>query len=263
LQDQAGKHHTRQHPTRKQVWLLPISLLLALPLAWLILKPKQADTPDAVNASQAPAGSAATKIEKSHGSELTNAEAPAAAPTAQPPRFIKLSAAGTETHDDSFWPCVFDQQQQLIWEVKSADGSWQDKEFTFSWYASQTENSLQTNEPADPGAADGGNCIYINCDTAGYLEQMNTEQICARNNWRLPTEQELRSLDHPTNFYPDIDTDFFPHTMSGYYWSSTESTKNRHLAIAVDFNNNIGYATEKRVACYVRAVANPVLLTTH
>jgi len=166
-------------------------------------------------------------------------------------RFIKLSSQGIPIDDDSEWPCVLDSVKQLIWEVKQYDGGWQDHEFTYSWY--QSENDIGE---GGNGKEDGGKCYFISCDTHAYIEQMNAHTICGFDNWRLPTNNELKSLDHPTNFNPDIDTEFFPQTMLGYYWSTTETPNNISIAMAIDFHNNIGYATAKRIGHFVRAVSS-------
>lgn len=259
---QKNNKHQGKRGKRRQAWLLPVCFMLAIPLALLILKPRLDETSESSGygqtgeenvdstASKEPVNKTSVfpETNESTGNEKKNVD--------QVPRFVKLSADGTAIQSDSSWSCVFDRVNHLIWEVKRNDGSWQDKEFTFSWHAKPEENQSEATDAAFPGRADGGDCIYINCDTASYIAQMNSEQICAISNWRLPGDQELRSLDHPSNFNPDIDTDFFPNTMPGLYWSGSESAKNSSLAFAVDFNNNIGYAKEKRFAHYVRAVAD-------
>lgn len=270
MPSQKNNKHPEKRVARRQAWLLPVSFMLAIPLALLILKPKLEMTYESSGNGQISQenveSTASEDLEKktsviSKTTELTGNEEKG---ISKMPRFVKLSADGFEASNDSQWSCVYDRVNHLIWEVKRDDGSWRDKEFTFSWYAKPEESEgggikASASEPVNlslQGKADGGDCIYINCDTASYIAQINSEQICAISNWRLPHDAELRSLDHPSYFNPDIDTDFFPHTMPGLYWSGSESAKNRSLALAVDFNNNIGYAKEKRSAHYVRAVAD-------
>jgi len=45
----------------------------------------------------------------------------------------------------------------------------------------------------------------------------------AHSDWRLPTIMELSFITNLGNFDPSINTDYFPNTMSSYYWSSTTS----------------------------------------
>lgn len=254
-----GNKHSQQQRGRQQIWLLPVCFLLAVLLALLLLKPRQSIDPESVKTSQEQPTEVAQKSAKdrqeSPVSEATEPESLGDAPK-KLIRFVKLSTAGKALNDNSPWACALDREQKLIWEVKLDDGGWQDRELTYSWYSVPPDKDEPRATTARHGLADGGHCIYINCDTAAYIEHMNSARVCARNNRRLPDKAELSNLDHPVRYYPDINTDFFPHTMPGYYWSSSESGKDKNLAFAVDFNNNVTYAIEKRLAYHIRAVAD-------
>ena len=161
-------------------------------------------------------------------------------------RFQKYNEFPLNTSAD-YWPCVLDRNLNVLWEVKTLDGGYQDHQHTYTWLKAESKY---------PGKKDGGQCIYVFCDTQSYLDYLNEIQLCGLSRWRLPNETELRSLDHPQNFHPDIDRAFFPNTQSSGYWSSEESQGNPKLALIVDFSNNIGYLVEKRLAHHVRAVAD-------
>ena len=108
------------------------------------------------------------------------------------------------------------------------------------------------------GKKDGGSCYQLECDTQAFIEQLNEEGLCAQPaSWRLPTQKELQSLDHPTRFNPDAYTEFFPNVMSGQYWSASENQYSATLAWSVDFANGISYVSEKRLSRYLRAVSGP------
>lgn len=165
-------------------------------------------------------------------------------------RFGKLDAQGELLPSDaSTWACVLDRVKRVVWEVKTNDGGWRDTDFTFSWYHINTQGEQS-------GRENGGDCLFINCDTLSYAALMNQRQHCGYSNWRLPTQFELQSLDHPVHFSPDIDRRFFPFTQSAQYWSGSESPYSNELAWSVDFSNGISYVREKRLSCHVRLVAS-------
>lgn len=56
-----------------------------------------------------------------------------------------------------------------------------------------------------------------------------------RNGWRLPTRFELLSIVHHGASSPAIDTDFFPHTSNGNYWSGTVSISDSDRRWTVSF----------------------------
>jgi len=166
-------------------------------------------------------------------------------------RFIKISSGG-DVLDESApsWSCTYDMTTRLVWEVKTRDGGWRDHEHRYSWYRDAESGST--------GKKDGGSCYQLECDTQAFIEQLNEEGLCAQPaSWRLPTQKELQSLDHPTRFNPDAYTEFFPNVMSGQYWSASENQYSATLAWSVDFANGISYVSEKRLSRYLRAVSGP------
>ncbi|HJS35397.1 MAG TPA: DUF1566 domain-containing protein [Pseudoxanthomonas sp.] len=58
--------------------------------------------------------------------------------------------------------------------------------------------------------------------------------------WRLPTDHELLSIVDRSRYNPAIDTDKFPDTKSGAYWTSTLHASDSSYAWVVNFYN--GYA---------------------
>ncbi|WP_157496999.1 DUF1566 domain-containing protein [Hahella ganghwensis] len=193
----------------------------------------------------------------------------------QPERFYKVNYDGELLEPNAdFWSCVYDSSTGLLWEVKRDDGGWQDRENTYSWYFSIGEGSIgegpigersmgagpmeeepMKEKPMIEGVQDQGDCYGTRCDTDGYVEEMRLEGLCGTEDWRLPEAHELRLLDHPVNYYPDIDTRYFSQTMSGRYWTRTEVPERPSLAWSVDFHNGFPYIAEKRLTFHVRLVA--------
>ncbi len=182
-------------------------------------------------------------------------------------RFYKVDMSGQLLPNDaSHWVCVYDHFSGLLWEVKQNDGGWQDKEHTYSWYEPPTEptaaaefvantsNNLESSIPPEYGIAGLGNCYDIQCDTHSYKVAVNDEWLCSSSDWRLPYAHELGLLDHPINYYPDIDTAYFPNTALNIYWSRTEVPSIKTLAWSVNFDNGFPYITEKRLDYSVRLV---------
>jgi hypothetical protein len=97
------------------------------------------------------------------------------------------------------WPletCVKDNVTGLIWEGKEATGP-------------RAGSNIYTN--LDNGLAD---------DASGYVASMNTANLCGFDDWRLPTVQELRSIQNLGRLTgPLVNTTWFPNTFDGFYWS--------------------------------------------
>jgi hypothetical protein len=72
--------------------------------------------------------------------------------------------------------------------------------------------------------------------------------------WRAPTRRELLSIVHHGASGPAIDTDFFPNTVSGWYWSSDEYAPVPANAWVVDFSVGDSNAYDKPVTNRVRLV---------
>jgi hypothetical protein len=55
---------------------------------------------------------------------------------------------------------------------------------------------------------------------ATYASTANTAGLCgAHSGWRVPTVRELLSIVHRGTYNPAIDTNYFPNTVSSWYWS--------------------------------------------
>ncbi len=124
----------------------------------------------------------------------------------------------------------------LIWKTCSEGQSGADcsggSAAAYTW--EQAKNACQNLNSANSGA--------------GYA---------ARTDWRLPAIEELITLLHTGTFNPEIDTAYFPGTVSSYYWSSSTNVFDTDNAWEVSFYNGSVYNYSKTDNYYVRCVSGP------
>ncbi len=90
-------------------------------------------------------------------------------------------------------------------------------------------------------------------DSKYYCENLN---INGFTGWRLPTIQELLSLVDYSTYNPAIGENYFPDTISSFYWSSTPHSYYIHGIWGVDFYYGYDNTSHKFNGFYVRAVRN-------
>lgn len=153
--------------------------------------------------------------------------------------------------------CVFDRNEDLIWEVKQTSGL-HGANYKYSWY----DPNPSTNN-GDAGHENRGWCHNqktssnpqgVSCDTAGFIKAVNAENngkgLCGLTNWRLPTanQGELTTLIDATRKaarkQPVIDINFFPNTMSDYYWSSVVKVTSTPPFVVHGTNYSTSYASD-------------------
>ncbi len=170
--------------------------------------------------------------------------------------FTKLDNNGKKLSiDANKWSCVRDNRTSLIWEIKTTDEGLQDRFNTYSWYFS--DNQILTG--GDNGTSDEGKCKGgIGCDTQSYINAVNKLGLCGRNSkWRLPTSEELRSINDYRKGYttrPTLDIEFFTNdpaivedtlystgvwSMLSYYPKSGNQPLNRATAFTFQHGNSI------------------------
>ncbi|MDY0361895.1 MAG: DUF1566 domain-containing protein [Desulforegulaceae bacterium] len=89
-------------------------------------------------------------------------------------------------------------------------------------------------------------------DALSYCENLD---YAGYSDWRLPNIKELGSIVDYSAYNPAIDTNFFPDTMSSYYWSSTTYSYGAVDAWRVYFDYGSGHGPgNKSNTYYVRAV---------
>ena len=144
-----------------------------------------------------------------------------------PPSYTKLDANGDDLPDSATeWVMVRDNVTQLIWEVKTDDGSIHDKDNEYTWQNAQDV----------------------------FIAAVNAEQFGGHSDWRMPSIKELASITDLGRHHPAINTDYFPNTVLSYYWSSTTSDYRTDYAWWVNFSYGSDYRSRKSRSIYVRAV---------
>ena len=117
------------------------------------------------------------------------------------------SATGTAANGTK-WSCVRDNVTGMIWEVKTADN----KDSTHTW---GSRTSLVT---------------AANAENSG-------SGLCGITNWRVPSVNELFSIVNYNNYNPSIDSDYFPNTAIGSFWSEQKVVSNPDNAWPVFFSD--------------------------
>lgn len=162
-------------------------------------------------------------------------------------QFSKVSFNGNTLPDTARrWSCARDQQTGLLWETKLFDAGVSDTEHTYSWYDPGQTHS---------GYRDRGRCFGIACDTAAYTLEMNRIDLCASNQWRLPTFDELQTLLDRDFFNPTINQKIFPHARSTSYWTSTQLGFDPDMIMQIDFFNGTSSPAPIRYALSLRLVS--------
>ncbi|WP_105103119.1 DUF1566 domain-containing protein [Microbulbifer pacificus] len=194
-------------------------------------------------------------------------------PEAAPYHLTKRDAAGQVIAPWSGpWSCVCDNSSGLLWEVKTDDEGIHDGLWTYSWYLANPPgfHTAARTERAEPlpevGVPDNGDCYFeeTRCDTEDLIRRTNQQKLCGENNWRLPTAAELATLVYPQAKagQAKIDTDYFPHTKRGDYWTGDEGEAlpdvYRYLhrgAEAISFVDGEQFTIPHRNAAFVRLVS--------
>ncbi len=159
-------------------------------------------------------------------------------------------ATGTEAQG-SHWSCVKDNTTQLTWEIKHTNPAHARYGMhSYSWY-----NTDDSRNGGIAGVADAGECTHARCDTAGYVEYINSIELCGYSDWRMPSVSEFYSLGHQGRVDPAIDDHYFPNTLGGLrYWTADSSAGIPQLGWYMYFSDGSISYTHKGNASHVRLV---------
>ena len=146
--------------------------------------------------------------------------------------FTKLDSNGnTLDASDTEWYCVQDNVTDLIWEVKTDDGSERDKDNKYRWGGLTAIGRDSSNREGD--YYDDWNNL-VNTANSG-------NGLCGFTDWRVPDIEELRSIVDYSRTNPSIDINYFPNTRSDWYWSASPYASSSNdawqLYFYVGYNN--------------------------
>jgi Protein of unknown function (DUF1566) len=158
--------------------------------------------------------------------------------------FTKLDNAGNPLPESATsWACVRDNNTKLVWENKTSDGGLRDWNKTYTWYSSDSTTN---------GGEPGYNSTSEN--TQAYAAAVNATNLCGASDWRLPDQEELRSIVSYGRLIPSIDMTYFQNTKSSEYWSSTSFAVFLNFATYMSFYDGFNVYSFKANTHYVRLV---------
>lgn len=174
--------------------------------------------------------------------------------------FTKIDNAGNPlVANATSWECVLDNVTGLMWEVKTDNSGLRDKDWTYSWY-----NSNSGTNGGSAGTPNGGSCYdSSNCDTEKYVAQVNGNGgLCGFTDWRLPTVEQMFTIMDLSYGYPNpvVDTDWYPNTQDqssakwGWYWSDATDVYYSQWAWTARFGSGGVGSEGKSSGNYVRLV---------
>lgn len=161
-----------------------------------------------------------------------------------PPSFTKLDQNGQDLPVQADkWDMVRDNVTGLIWEVKTDDNSFRDKDLMYYWYNSNPEINAGISGKADE------------MDTEKYTFQLNNLHPGCFTDWRMPTIHELASLINYGRQNSSTFIQFFPNMQTNNYWSSTTPVDYPEYAICINFESGQEkYKQKSNSKVYLRAV---------
>ena len=163
--------------------------------------------------------------------------------------FTKISSTGaTLPASATTWSCVQDNVTGLMWEVKTDDGGLHDKDWTYSWYQSDSSNN-----GGRAGYQNNGVCGNTSaCDTEAYVAAVNAAGWCGYSDWRLPEKEALISIIN-YSVLPAIDENYFSSGKTPH-WSSSPYAYSSYSAWIVHLNSGLDYRDQKHYGRYVLLV---------
>lgn len=105
-------------------------------------------------------------------------------------RYAKLDVSGNELPlNATSWSCLKDKQTGLVWETKTDDGSFRDKDWRYRHMHNYGGygNTVDTKGQVLCRGLD-------TCDAYSYMNAVNGAGLCGRNSWRIPLKSELGSI---------------------------------------------------------------------
>ncbi len=109
---------------------------------------------------------------------------------------------------------------------------------------------------------DGKSCAgktleYTFSEALEVVDEMNEKRANGRDDWRLPTIEELQSIVEPRCFSPAINLEVFPYSPQSGFWSSTENPGLlTSRVMLLHFYNGNTYIANKNQTWRIRLIAD-------
>lgn len=156
----------------------------------------------------------------------------------------KLSSSGEPINiKEGPWLCARDPANGLVWENKSAFEGLHHANWTYTW---TIKNSRQE-----------GSCNSLTpCHVDEMVRIANQQKWCGKNNWRVPSIDELQTLVDLSYPQPGplICPCLFPNTKKSSYWAL--SADRQHRFVGLNFRNGEVRAFPEHAALYLRLVSS-------
>lgn len=134
------------------------------------------------------------------------------------------------------WGCTLDNVTGLLWELKTtAPATLSYSGHKYTWYSTNaaTNGGNVGNQGANScnGTLPGGLC-----NTEAFIAAINSAALCGRSDWRVPNELEMQSRIDYSKGSLAFDTNYFPNSAGGNYWTSRTTAFNVTEAFFFSFN---------------------------
>jgi len=168
------------------------------------------------------------------------------------------------------WACTKDNKTGLIWEVKTTDGGLRDSAKTYTNYTPDYPKCGWSGCETDWKGKYGDST-----NTDGFVTEVNSQGLCGKKDWRMPTNEELKGLvvcsdgkynklaegeygyictNYSSVTQPAINATYFPNTDSSGFWSSSPSAYLSNNAWGVYFGGGGSGGSYKYSSSFVRLV---------
>ncbi|MBK1723019.1 DUF1566 domain-containing protein [Thiocystis violacea] len=146
-----------------------------------------------------------------------------------------LPASATLGSGPTDWACTRDNVTGLIWEVKTDDNGFRDRDWGYTWYDTDSPDG-DLGEVGDTSTCNntmGGQP----CNTEGYVGAVNALGLCGAHDWRMPQIKELFGIvDRGRTVQPLIDPVYFPNTPRSFFWSGSPNANSSSCAWNLEFD---------------------------